>query len=157
MDGPSGSGKSVHTDALAARLRADGAAVALVRTDDFATWERPASWWPRLEEGVLAPLAAGRPGRYRRVEWRGGVPHAGAWVDVPVPDVLLLEGVTSARRAIAPRLDRALWVQWGDAPARLERAVARDGEECRPHLVRWQAFERGWFAVDGTRDRCAPA
>jgi hypothetical protein len=29
--------------------------------------------------------------------------------------------------------------------------VARDGGPSRPDFVRWQAFERGWFAVDGTR------
>ncbi|QDQ96422.1 uridine kinase [Tomitella fengzijianii] len=163
VDGPSGSGKTVFADALAARLRGAGRDVALVRADDFATWDAPASWWPRLESGVLRPLAQGLPGRYRRVEWRRqsdraeAVPVPGRWVDVPVPEILILEGVTTARRSIADRLTRAYWVQWGDEAARLERAVARDGGDCREHLERWQRFERGWFAVDGTRSRCEPA
>ena len=38
--------------------------------------------------------------------------------------------------------------------AELERAVARDGEQAREPLRRWQEFERGWFAVDRTRARC---
>ncbi len=160
VDGPSGAGKTVFADTLAAGLRAEGRAVAIVRADDFATWDAPASWWPRLESGVLAPLADGRTGGYRRVEWARGrgagpaVPVPGSWVPVPVPEVLVLEGVTTARRAIASRLSRAYWVQWGDAERRLDRAVARDGEESREHLRRWQRFERGWFAVDGTRARC---
>jgi hypothetical protein len=40
-----------------------------------------------------------------------------------------------------------------DAGERLRRAVARDGEASRAHLRRWQAFERGWFAVDDTKSR----
>src|SRR5699024_1974744 len=110
VDGPSGAGKTMFADALVARLRAEGRAVALVRADDFATWEEPAAWWPRLESGVLAPLADGRSGGYRRVEWERArsagpaSPAPGAWVEVPVPEVLVLEGVTTARRAIASRL-----------------------------------------------------
>ena len=159
IDGPSGSGKSTYADALVSRLRADGASVVLVRTDHFATWGRPASWWPRLEVGVLRPLLAGRPGSYRPLVWSGS---AGSWhtepgpaLAVPVPEILVLEGVTSARRCIAERLARAEWVEWGGEEDRLERAVARDGEDSRALLRSWQLFERGWFAVDDTRSRCA--
>lgn len=158
IDGPSGSGKSVYADALADRLRADGASVALVRTDHFATWARPASWWPVLEDGVLRPLLAGRTGCYRPLLWSGSAAdwsvRPGPAVEVPVPDILLLEGVTAARRSLADRLDQALWVEWGSEGERLERAVARDGEDYRALLRRWQLFERGWFAVDDTRSRC---
>ena len=158
IDGPSGSGKSMYADALVAGLRADGASVALVRADHFATWRRPASWWPAMAEGVLEPLLAGRPGSYRPWVWSGTGAiwsvSPGPAVQVPVPEILVLEGVTSARRSIADRLDRALWVEWGDEPGRLERAAARDGEASRPLLRSWQLFERGWFAVDDTRSRC---
>ncbi|MBB5958940.1 uridine kinase [Saccharothrix tamanrassetensis] len=148
VDGPSGSGKSTYAADLAARL---GAAV--VPTDHFATWTDPVSWWPRLVSEVLVPLWEGRPGRYRRVDWSEGWPRLGPPVTVEVPEVLIIEGVSSARRSIAERLDEAVWVELPDERARLERAVARDGESSRAHLVRWQAFERGWFAVDGTRAR----
>ncbi|MBM7811961.1 uridine kinase family protein [Saccharothrix algeriensis] len=148
VDGPSGSGKSTHAAALAAEL---GATV--VPTDHFATWTDPVSWWPRLVTGVLEPLWAGRAGSYRRVDWSAGWPRPGDLVTVEVPEVLVIEGVSAARRSIAPRLDEAVWVELPDERARLERAVARDGEASRAHLVRWQAFERGWFAVDGTRER----
>lgn len=158
IDGPSGSGKSTYADALVARLRADGAAVALVRTDHFATWRRPASWWPQLEEGVLRPLLAGRPGLYRPLHWSGSgqdwAVEPGPAVEVPVPEILVLEGVTAARRCVADRLDRAEWVEWGSEEQRLERTVARDGEDYRGLLAGWQRFERGWFAVDDTRSRC---
>ncbi|NYH80430.1 hypothetical protein FHR84_003787 [Actinopolyspora biskrensis] len=153
VDGPSGAGKSTFADLVFARTRAAGVEARLVRTDDFATWEQPVQWWPRFRAGVLEPLSRGAPGRYRRVEWPGGVPVDGAVVEVAVPEVLLLEGVSSGRRSIADRIGVSVWVEAADPAARLERAVARDGESARAELVRWQEFERRWFASDRTRER----
>ncbi|MBP2321517.1 energy-coupling factor transporter ATP-binding protein EcfA2 [Kibdelosporangium banguiense] len=144
IDGPSGSGKST----LAREVVAQHPGCVLVSTDDFATWDDPVSWWPRLENGVFTPLANGRPGRYQRMEWPGGVPRLGEWVTVEIPEILVIEGVSAGRRAVHDRLSCLVWVDFTCASARLERAVARDGERSRPHLRRWQQFESGWFAVD---------
>ncbi|WP_460956538.1 uridine kinase family protein [Parasphingorhabdus pacifica] len=153
VDGPSGSGKSTFADGLVDRLRAEGVVVGLVRTDDFATWDDPVGWWPRLVEGVLRPLRGGVPGEYRRVEWPEGRPEPGALVTVDVPDVLVLEGVSAARRSVAEWASLVVWVEHVDADVRLERAVARDGAASRPELVRWQEFERSWFAADDPMSR----
>ncbi|WP_104480949.1 hypothetical protein V5P93_000239 [Actinokineospora auranticolor] len=147
VDGHSGSGKST----LAARI--PGAHV--VSTDEFATWDDPVSWWPRLARGVLDPFAAGDPGRYQRVRWRNGIPEPGDWVEIPLVDTLVLEGVSSGRLSIADKLSALLWCELADPRARLARAVARDGEASRAELLRWQRFEEGWFAVDRTRHRAS--
>ena len=148
VDGPSGSGKSTVARALAMEMDAT-----VVPTDHFATWDDPVSWWPRLLDGVIDPLFRGEPGRYQRMDWSEGWPRLGGWVTVEPTGVLIVEGVSAARRSISPRLDLALWVDGPDEAERLERAVARDGEKSRAHLRRWQEFERGWFAVDDTRAR----
>jgi uridine kinase len=146
IDGPSGSGKSTVADLLAERLGAT-----IVRTDEFATWDDPVAWWPRLFDGVLEPLAAGRAGRYTSTEWTDGVPRPGRVITVNPPKVLLLEGVSAGRRSIRNRLSALLWCEVPDRAERLARAVARDGEESRAPLMTWQDFEDGWFAVDGTK------
>ncbi|WP_409495291.1 uridine kinase [Amycolatopsis sp. cmx-11-12] len=151
IDGPSGSGKSTLAGKVVAELDSRGVRVALVSTDEFATWDEPVSWWPRLETGVLAPLRAGRPGGYRRVDWTSGVPRPGEEVEIDVPDVLVLEGVSSGRARIRPSLSLLTWLDGGSETERLDRAAGRDGEESRADLRRWQLFERGWFTVDGTR------
>jgi hypothetical protein len=136
---------------IMAELHSRDVSVALVRTDEFATWEDPVSWWPRLVDGVLDPVREGRPGRYRRMDWTSGFPRLGEFVTVEMPDVLVLEGVSSGRASIRPSLSYLCWVDSPDPAVRLERAVARDGEVSRLPLSGWQAFERGWFAVDKTR------
>jgi hypothetical protein len=140
-------------DSLVAELRCAGVDAGLVRTDDFATWDEPVQWWPRLVSGVLDPLARNEPGRYRRIEWRGGRPVFGASVDVAVPEVLVCEGVSAARRSVGDLVSLVIWVELPDAAIRLERAVARDGEQTRAELGRWQEFERRWFTADDTRSR----
>lgn len=150
VDGPSGAGKSTFAAALVARLGEDAR---LISTDDFATWDDPVRWWPELAEGVLEPLRRGERGRYRRVEWPRGEPVPGALVEVPVPDVLVVEGVSAARSSVAELVSLTVWVELPGEARRLERAVARDGAAARPHLRRWQEFERTWFTTDGTRDR----
>ena len=141
IDGPSGAGKSEYAATLG---------LPTVPTDHFATWDDPVAWWPRLVDGVIRPLLRGEPGRYRRMEWSGGVPALGAEVVVAPTEVLVVEGVSAGRRAATPWLSRLIWVEADDAQ---ERAVARDGEASRADLVRWKEFERGWFQVDGTRAR----
>jgi len=129
VDGYGGVGKSTFAARLAAAL--GGAAV--VHTDDFTTGEPGAEWWPRLEREVIVPLSAGEAAR-------------------PMPAVVI-EGVSSARRAAADRLAYAIWV---DAPAelRLERGLERDGRDARPLWDAWMAEEDAHFAGDGTRARC---
>ncbi len=152
VDGPSGAGKSTLASEVVAGLRARGCRTELVSTDAFATWDDPVGWWPRLVEGVLKPLAAGVEGGYRRTDWSSGVPQPGELVRVTAADVLVLEGVSSGRASVRPLLSHLCWISGGTEAERLARSVARDGEASRAELGRWQRFERGWFAVDGTPD-----
>ena len=152
IDGPSGAGKSTLAAQVVDGLTARGCRTALVSTDAFATWDDPVAWWPQLVDGVLRPLAGGEPGVYRRVDWSTGAPRPGELVRVAVPDVLVLEGVSSGRTSVRPLLSHLCWLSGGSAADRLAKTVARDGEAARAELGRWQRFERGWFAVDGTAE-----
>jgi uridine kinase len=152
VDGPSGAGKTVFADRLASALAPGVGVVPIVHTDDLlAGWEDQFTFWPRLEEWVLAPLRAGRPGRYRSYDWvrEEFGPH---WVTVPAAPVVILEGVSSGRAAIAPELTLTAFVT-ASARLRLDRAVRRDGAELLPYLIRWRQGERRHFRADATADR----
>ncbi|WP_089005612.1 uridine kinase family protein [Micromonospora viridifaciens] len=151
VDGPSGAGKSVFAarlaDAFAALPGCDRPPV--IRTDDLLNgWDDQFTFWPRLENWVLGPVRAGRPGAYRRYSWvrrcflQGEVP-------VPVGPVLIVEGVSAARAAIRPELTLAIFVT-APPELRVSRALARDGVEILPELRRWHAGERAHFAADAT-------
>lgn len=138
VDGGAAAGKSGLAVALAGRL--SGAAV--LSTDALLDgWAGQFGFWSRLRDGVLAPLAAGRPGSYRRYDWLA-MRFAGT-VAVPVPSVLLVEGV-STLGACAGRLSVGIFL---DVPrdVRERRWARRDGPLGRPELD-WLDAEDRYFA-----------
>ncbi|HEY7174781.1 MAG TPA: hypothetical protein VH442_07685 [Micromonosporaceae bacterium] len=151
IDGPSGTGKTTFARRLAAALSAL-VDVEVVPTDAFLRgWSPPLSVWPELRSDVLDPIASGEPGSYRPYDWTTN--RVGeVSVEVRVPDVLVLEGVTSAREAVRAELSFAVFVT-GDATRRFARSLARDGEEVAAALRDWQAAENMYFNAERPADR----
>lgn len=124
---------------------------AVVHLDDlYEGWAGLDGVGERLGAQVLDPLARGRPGRYQRYDWVAG--RYDAWVDVPVPDVLVVEGCGSAPRGVAGRTVLVVWVE-APAALRLRRGLERDGEAMRVEWERWMERETSHFAREGTRAR----
>ncbi len=154
IDGPAASGKST----LAADLAAETGAP-VVEIDDFLGWTdldpHGTTWWPRLEAEVLEPFLDGREARYRRRDWAGdpeGIAVGPESMLLPAGPLLILEGVTVTRRALADRLAVRVWVE-APRDLRLARGIERDGEPQRRHWLRWQPLEAAFFERDGTRER----
>jgi uridine kinase len=149
IDGPSGAGKTVVAEALAAALRRRTGPVTVVHTDDLLDgWDDQFTFWPRLEAQVLGPLRAGRPGSYRRYDWVAQSFREEA-VPVPARGVVIVEGVSSARAVIRPELTLSVFVT--AAPdVRLARSLARDGDAMQLRLRTWREREVEFFAADGT-------
>jgi uridine kinase len=147
VDGPSGAGKTTFALRLAKILDAP-----VVHTDDLLDgWDDQFTFWTRLESQVLGPLRRGETATYRRYEWHHGA-FGGPPVTVDPAPVVLLEGVSTARREIRPELSLAVFVV---APPELrwQRALARDGDDSvafRAYLERWRAAEDRHFAEDDT-------
>jgi hypothetical protein len=150
VDGPGGAGKSTVARRLAARAGAD-----VVQVDDFLSWpEFLDGWWPRFEREVVTPLLAGADARYQVRDWKGDEFGTSVkyWKTTRWAPVVIVEGISCTRRAVADRLAYRIWV---DAPEllRLERGVRRDGESHRRRWRDWMVKEREFFAADGARDR----
>lgn len=152
VDGPAGSGKTTVAGRLADRLRSTGSPTAVVHLDDlYEGWSGlEGSLWPRLSAQVLEPLRRGRAGRYQRYDWYRAA--FADWIDVPVPQVLVVEGCGSARRAARRAAVLTVWVEAPPA-MRLARGLARDGEAMRPQWLAWARDESAHFARESTRER----
>lgn len=151
IDGPAGSGKTTFAEVLAAALTREGEAVATVHLDDlYEGWGGLDAVWERLASWVLEPLIRGEPGRYQRYDWGAGA--WAEWHDLPVPDVLVVEGCGSAPRAVDPLAVLRVWIEAPEA-VRLRRGLARDGAELRERWLGWLASEALHFSRERTRER----
>ncbi|KRF14044.1 hypothetical protein ASG90_14785 [Nocardioides sp. Soil797] len=121
IDGPAGSGKTTLAAGLA---EARPGTVVLHMDDMYAGWGGlDDALGPRLRDEVMAPLAAGEPGHYRRFDW-----HLDRFAElhlVPPCDLLVLEGVGSGARELAAYRSTLVWVEAPD-DLRLARGLARD-------------------------------
>lgn len=147
VDGPSGSGKSTLAGRVAAAL---GGAPVLHMDELYPGWDGLAAAVPLLHEQVVAPLAAGRPARYRRYDW-----HRAEFAeehDLGTPPLLIVEGVASGARVVAGRTALLVWIE-APRDERFRRGIARDGETYRPHWERWARQESVHFAAEGTAAR----
>jgi uridine kinase len=134
VDGCGAAGKTT----FAARLcRAVDAPV--VHTDDFASWEQPTEWWPRLLAEVIDPLSRGESATFRPYDWVERRTSDDVVTVVPAP-VVVIEGVGATRRAWRERLVARIWV---DAPRveRLRRGLERDGAHMAGFWQWWMAAE----------------
>jgi uridine kinase len=146
IDGRAGAGKSELARSLSESL--GGAPVA--ETDDFATWDDPFGWGDRFEAEVIEPLLAGRAARYMRSDWTGQC--RGAQVVVEPAPVVIIEGVSAARRAWSHHLAYSIWVET-PKEVRLARGLERDGQNSAQMWDAWMTAEDEHFACDRAWER----
>ncbi len=142
VDGHGGSGKSTLAEKLAKELGTE-----IVHTDDFASWDNPLDWWSKLVAEVLEPIKNGaRTLNYSRSSWAPDH-HPEPVFDQPVTPIIILEGVSSARKEFRLYLSFAIWVE---TPIELclERGLARDGKPAKEQWLQWLADENVYIARD---------
>ncbi len=144
VDGRSGTGKTT----LAARLAQvlEPAGVPVVHLDDiYPGWDGLAEGIDMLVAGVLAPLCAGRDGRWRRWSWECDEP--GGWAEMPWAATVVVEGAGAGARACRPYLASLLWLHT-DEVTRYTRAITRDGTSFAAQWDRWAAQEAAYLVSD---------
>jgi uridine kinase len=163
LDGHSSAGKSTLAAVVANRIDA-----AVVHADDFyrdmLADERlqltPPQGidryfdWERLRLEAVLPLARGNRARYRPFDWVTG--HGlTTRVTVEPSEVVLLEGVYSARPELEDLLDLKILVEVADATREQRRQQrARTVSRDDPHGwdARWHAAERHYFGTIRPRE-----
>jgi uridine kinase len=75
--------------------------------------------------------------RYQRYDWN--VAALGEWIEIPLPEAIVVEGVYTLRPELRNTLDFTVFVQTGE-PTRLQRQISR-AEGSSIWISRWLAAE----------------
>ncbi len=134
VDGCGGSGKSTFAKRLASHLRTEK----LIHTDDFASWDNPIEWWPRLLGQVIEPLSKDETAHWQRYDWENK--QLAEWQDTEPGGVVIIEGVTATREAWRHLLAFCIWVEC-PRDLRLQRGLERDGQDAYGLWREWMAAE----------------
>ena len=145
IDGLAGAGKTTLAAALA-----DLTGAPVIHTDDLLEGWRGLPGLGATIDGLLRPLAAGRPSAWRRWDW-----YADGWAELnpisPAP-LLIIDGVGSGAAAYDDLITTLVWIE-ADRALRLDRGLARDGEHLRAQWLQWLDDEATVHARERTRER----
>jgi len=134
IDGRSGAGKTTIAHQIA-----DDTGARVVSLDEFYPGWEGLEEATRIAARLVADHAAGREGAYRRWDW-----ERGAWLrreHVVDPGIrLIIEGCGSLTASSARAATASIWID-GDAAARRQRALERDGDGFRAFWDVWAAQE----------------
>jgi uridine kinase len=145
VEGPAGSGKTT----LAAAIAALADDVTVVHCDELLQGWRGLPGLAATVETFLRPLAEDRTGTWTRWAW-----DRDEWAeshDVEPGGLLVLEGVGCWAPSYADLVGVLVWVE---APRgeRLDRGLARDGEQMREHWLTWIDDEDALYERLRTRE-----
>jgi len=139
IDGYGGSGKSTFAKRLSQELRS----CPIVHTDDFATWNNPLNWYPRMIKQVFTPLSKNKAAKYQRFDWVKGC--LTDWLSIDPQEFVIIEGVSSSRIEFREFLAFSIYIKTNRELC-LQRGLERDGEDALSQWVEWMKEEENYHS-----------
>ena len=152
IDGPAGSGKTTLARRIAESFSM-GPVTTIHMDDLYNGWEDALTVQlaRTLTQQILTPISQGKPFSYRKYDWlKKGF---GDFTSVPLPSLLILEGVGSGQKVTRKFTDEAIWIEV-ESEVGLQRVLNRDGDYLETEMRVWQLREQEHFQKENTRD-CA--
>jgi len=88
--------------------------------------------------------------RWQRYDWSAG--RFDGWVELPAPDVLVLERCGAGARGYDAWTSLLVWLE-AASETRVRRGMERDGGQVRDQWLAWMPLEEQHFAANDTRSR----
>lgn len=150
IDGPAGAGKTTLamqiSQALSSRFSLE-----VVHMDDLYN-----GWDGALGENLTGQLSEIIEAQRKLQNY--ALPHFD-WIankysdprDLKPPQILILEGVGSAREIVRNSATTTIWIEV-DRNIGIKRVIARDGEDIESHMKQWLVDQEIYFTSDKTRE-----
>jgi uridine kinase len=143
IDGPAGAGKTTLADHLAAALSLKYSVKVIHMDDLYNGWQD--AFDHHLTDTLTNIARAHQSGKkisLSRYDWNKG--RYSDAEEMPISDLLILEGVGSSQQAVRPHLAASIWIEI-DRTQGLERVLHRDGAAISEEMQMWLQLQDQHF------------
>lgn len=150
IDGRAGAGKTTLANELLLALGTKHQVAEIHMDEIYEGWELSLddSLAARLSK-LLSDLSAGQPHQLPIYNWN--LAAFGTHREIPVVEILILEGVGSAQRAVRKFASATIWLDI-DSATGLKRVLERDGQALSTRMKQWQVDEDTHHRREKTRE-----
>ncbi len=150
IDGPAGAGKTTLATQLFQALSSRFSVEVIHMDDLYNGWENALG--DQLTEELARIIGSVRnqtPYKIPIFDWASNTFSTSR--NFVAPQILILEGVGSARSHVREFAMTTIWIEV-DRAIGIERVIARDGDAIETHMKQWLVDQEMYFTSDKTRE-----
>ncbi len=151
IDGPAGAGKTTLAHELY-RAFSTKSSVQVIHMDDlYDGWGNAlSSDLSKILQYLVSQHEAKSPAKIRRYNWESS--SFGESEELPVCDLLILEGVGCGDKELQDHLAALIWMEIDPADG-LKRVIDRDGAQVKAEMEKWLGTQAEYFLQHSTREK----
>jgi len=151
IDGPAGAGKTTLAHEIFLAL-SNKMSVQVIHMDDlYDGWDNALSKdLSKILQYVVSQHEVKSPTSIQRYNWESS--SFGESEELPVSDLLILEGVGCGDKELQDRFAALIWMEI-DPEDGLKRVVNRDGLQVQDQMQKWLGTQAEYFLQHSTREK----
>jgi uridine kinase len=151
IDGPAGAGKTALAQELF-RAFSTKSSVQVIHMDDlYDGWGNAlSSDLSKILQYLVSQHEAKSPAKIQRYNWESS--SFGESEELPVCDLLILEGVGCGDKELQDHLAALIWMEIDPADG-LKRVIDRDGAQVKAEMEKWLGTQAEYFLQHSTREK----
>ena len=151
IDGPAGAGKTTLASEIFLALSSK-ISVQVIHMDDlYDGWDNALSKdLSKILQYLVSQHEVKTPAKIQRYNWDSY--SFGDSEELPVSDLLILEGVGSGDKDVQDHLAALIWMEI-DPTDGLKRVINRDGAQVQEQMEKWLGTQAKYFLQHSTREK----
>jgi len=151
IDGPAGAGKTTLAHELSLAFSSKSSVQVIHMDDLYDGWDNALSKdLSKILRYLLNQHEAKSPAKIQRYNWESS--SFGESEELPVCDLLILEGVGCGDKELQDHLAALIWMEIDPADG-LKRVIDRDGAQVKAEMEKWLGTQDEYFLQHSTREK----